>query len=86
MSEGRTLRLVVCLDCDGHFLASKLTDRAKVFKMIRDDVNCGDAWANEEENFTVNEENHMHTTYSEFESFVNHFIQRGQLEIIDIVI
>lgn len=75
------MKIVILLDDDGHFQASPLQNKFEVFKMIKDDLQGGDAWANGRDEVELNEVNYASATDEEFEAFVCHFVQRGLLEI-----
>jgi hypothetical protein len=77
-------KLVVMLDQNGHFQVASLSDKFEVFKMIKEDLQGGDAWANEKDNVELNELNYASATDLDFETFVCHFCQRGQMEIVKI--
>lgn len=75
------MKIVVCLDNDGHFRAALLSDKLKVFNMIKEHED-GDAWENEKDEVELNELNFSTSTDEEFLIFVTHFVQRGSLEIV----
>lgn len=74
------MKVVVGHDMDGHFHVFKIENRKEIFEFIKDDLDDGDAWANSDYS---DDFSYIKLSYEEWIDFINDFVSRGSLEIID---
>ncbi len=70
------MRILVSIDNDGHFMAASIEDKEACKKILNDEANEG-LLENIEVDESIDEEEY-------FESYLQQFVFRGSLEIIEI--
>lgn len=72
--------VVVCVDGDGHFHVTLISNRVKVIEDLKK-ICDGDYWANEVDVEEFEKIDYENCSYQDWLEFVERFTQRGLMEI-----